>query len=112
MRNGVLWIAFIGAVLTTLRGKHISIDILPRFLSGARKRGLEWILAISSSVICLFLMWLGINFLKLEIEMESVIAGVIPAWIVEIIIPLGFFLLAVSFPLRVLDKKHDDPETV
>jgi C4-dicarboxylate transporter DctQ subunit len=107
MRNGVLWIAFIGAVLTTLRGKHISIDILLRFLPAAKKRILEWILAVVSSLICLVLMWFGIKFLQLEIEMESLIAGVIPAWTIEIIIPFGFFLLALSFPLRIIDNDQD-----
>jgi len=110
MRNAVLWIAFVGASLTTLRGKHISIDILPRFTKGKLKACLEWFLAATTSLICLFLAWLGIRFLSLEIELESVIAGVIPAWIIEIIIPIGFFLLAFCFPLRILDRKNDEQE--
>jgi hypothetical protein len=52
----------------------------------------------------------GNRFLTLEIELESVIAGVIPAWIIEIIIPIGFFLLAFCFPLRILDRKNDEQE--
>lgn len=107
MRNGVLWIAFVGATLTTLRGKHISIDILPRILKNKNKRILEWFLTIIASIICLIMMWYGIQFIILEIEMDSVIAGFCPAWIIEIIIPFGFLLLALSFPLRLLDTKHD-----
>lgn len=110
MRNAVLWIAFVGASLTTLRGKHISIDILPRFTKGKIKAILDWLLALTASLICLFLAGLGIRFLSLEIEMESVIAGIIPAWIIEIIIPVGFFLLALCFPLRVLDRRNDEQE--
>ena len=110
MRNAVLWIAFIGAVLTTLRGKHISIDILPRLIKGKMKTVLEWFLAIIASLICLFMAWLGFQFLELEIELESMIAGFIPAWTIEIIIPLGFLLLALTFPLRVLDSQHNEQE--
>jgi len=108
MRNGVLWIAFTGAILTTLRGRHIAFDILPRFLKDKKKIILDWILSISASATCLFLAWLGINYLCLEIEMESQIGGFCPAWIVEIIIPVGFVLLSIVFPLRVLDRKYDE----
>ncbi len=110
MRNAVLWIAFVGASLTTLRGKHISIDILPRFTKGKIKAILDWLLALTASLISLFLAWLGIRFLSLEIEMGSVIAGIIPAWIIEMIIPVGFFLLALCFPLRILDRQNDEHE--
>lgn len=112
MRNAVLWIAFIGAVLTTLRGKHISIDILPRIIQGKIKLLLDWLLSIIAALICLFLAWLGFQFLKLEIDLGSLIAGFIPAWIIEIIIPVGFFLLALTFPLRVLDRQHDEQEVI
>lgn len=110
MRNAVLWIAFIGATLTTLRGKHISIDILPRFAKGRFKIILNWALSITASLICFYMSWLGLQFLKLEIDLTSVIAGSIPAWIIEIIIPVGFLLLAITFPLRVLDSQNDEKE--
>jgi TRAP-type C4-dicarboxylate transport system permease small subunit len=108
MRNGVLWIAFTGAVLTTLRGRHIAFDILPRFLKDKKKVILDWVLSVSASITCLLLAWLGVSFLRLEIEMESKIGGFCPAWIVEIIIPIGFVLLSIVFPLRVLDGKYDE----
>jgi len=110
MRNAVLWIAFIGATLTTLRGKHISIDILPRVAKGRFKIILNWALSITASLICFYMSWLGLQFLKLEIDLASVIAGSIPAWIIEIIIPVGFLLLAITFPLRVLDSQNDEKE--
>jgi len=106
MRNGVLWIAFIGAVLTTLRGKHISIDILPRLVTGKGKKILDWTLTISAAMICLVMTFYSVKFIILEIEMKSVIAGFCPAWLIESIIPVGFFLLAISFPLRSLDKSR------
>ena len=108
MRNGVLWIAFVGAVLTTLRGKHISIDILPRFLKSTSKKILLWILSILASIICLVLSWLAISFVRLEIETGSTIGGVFPAWIIELIIPIGFILLALSFPLKMLEGNNEE----
>lgn len=108
MRNGVLWIAFVGAVLTTLRGKHISIDILPRLLKSTSKKILLWILSVLASIICLVLSWLAISFIRLEIETGSTIGGVFPAWIIELIIPIGFILLALSFPLKMLEGNNKE----
>ncbi|HPC35974.1 MAG TPA: TRAP transporter small permease [Candidatus Marinimicrobia bacterium] len=106
MRNGVLWIAFCGAALTTLRSKHISIDILPRILKGRARRILNWILNLTAAAICFCLSWYAWQFVRLEISMQSMIAGVIPAWIIEIILPVGFFLLALTFPLRLIDESQ------
>jgi len=108
MRNGVLWIGFIGALLTTLRAKHISIDILPRIIHGKAKRVLDWVLALCSSLICLILGFYSAKFVQLEIETGAQIGGTIPAWTFEIILPLGFLLLAVAFILRVLDTMPEE----
>ena len=108
MRNGVLWIGFIGAILTTLRAKHISIDILPRFVRGRGKRILNWILSVCASLICLLMSYYAWQFVKMEIGTGAVIGKAFPAWIVEGIIPLGFLMLAIVFPLRTLDDKGED----
>ncbi len=106
IRHEVLWIAFIGAALTTLRGRHISIDILPRYLKGKVKLILQWIISLSATVICLVLCWYSILFIQMEIEFGTKIGDLIPAWIVQIILPLGFLLLALSFPLRTLEGRE------
>jgi len=108
MRNGVLWIAFSGAILTTLRGKHIAIDIIPRVLSRRYQRVLNAIINLIAALICFILSWLSVQFLCLEINMNSKVAAHIPAWLVELIIPVGFFLLAISFFLKIFDN----PETI
>jgi TRAP-type C4-dicarboxylate transport system permease small subunit len=107
MRNGVLWIAFIGAVLTTLRGQHISIDILPRYLRGKSKKIVEWIIGLSSFVICLIFVRYSISFVILECQTGSIIAGFCLAWIIELIIPVGFTLLGISFLLKTIESKDN-----
>jgi len=108
MRNGVLWIAFVGAVLTTLRGRHIAIDILPRFLKDRPKRIIYWIISLIVALICLILMYYGIQFMLLEMETGAVIGGFCPAWIVELIIPVGFLLLAITSVLRAVENNQQD----
>lgn len=108
MRNGVLWIALVGGILTTLRGKHIAIDIVPRFLPERWRTVFNFILNGIAAIICLIFSWLSFQFLKLEIAMESRIAGAIPAWIIELILPIGFFLIAVSFLLKIFTNPKRD----
>jgi len=108
MRNGVLWIAFVGAVLTTLRGKHIAIDILPRLARGRFKAILDSLINLAVAVICLVLSWFALQFVMLEIRMKAVIAGFCPAWIIESILPIGFLLLATAFLIRLFEKNTGD----
>jgi len=105
VRSEVLWIAFIGAVLTSLQGRHISIDILPRYLKGKAKKILLVILDLSAMTICLILAWYSIKFIQLEISLGTTVGMSIPAWIPELILPVGFFLLAISFPLKLVDEE-------
>lgn len=106
VRHEVLWITFSGAVLTTIHGKHISIDILPRYLYGRKRLTLEKILLriiyLSASLISILLFSLSISFIGMEIERGALIDGFLPAWTLESIIPIGFFLLSISSILKVL----------
>jgi len=105
VRSEILWIAFVGAILTTLQGKHISIDVLPRYLSGKMQDVLKKILNAAAAIICLILFWYSISFIKLEMTMGTTTGPGIPAWILELILPIGFLLLALSFVLNFFLEK-------
>jgi len=108
MRNTFLWLTFYGALLVSLRSKHLSIDILPIFLERGKKyklkRGLDIFVNIFSGIICTILTYLSIKFIIMEIESGSYVGNMLPAWTVEIIIPIGFFLLSITFFLNIFDK--------
>lgn len=108
VRSEVLWIAFIGAVLTSLRGRHISIDILPRYLKGKARKILLIILDFSAMIICFILAWYSIKFIQLEISLGTTVGMNIPAWIPELILPIGFILLAISFPLKLVKPPEEE----
>ncbi len=103
-RQIVLWLTFIGAILTSLRGKHIGIDILPRLLKKRNLIILNLVLMISASIICFLLAFYSVSFLKMEIEFESTIGNLFPSWMSQIIIPLGFFFLGITFLLKLFEK--------
>jgi TRAP-type C4-dicarboxylate transport system permease small subunit len=103
----VLWIGFIGAALATREGKHINMDIVSRWMPPLGKSLIEFLAQLFSFVICGFLTFAALKFIKNEIQMGNVAFLEIPAWIPEIILPIIFGLMSLRFGLlsfRTLSK--------
>jgi TRAP-type C4-dicarboxylate transport system permease small subunit len=99
VRNLVLWIGFIGAALATREGKHINMDIVSRWMPPLGKSLIEFLAQLFSFVICGFLTFAALKFIKNEIQMGNVAFLEIPAWIPEIILPIIFGLMSLRFGL-------------
>lgn len=104
LRMLVLWLALLGAIAATRDDRHIRIDLLSRFLN---VRGKAWVQAINdlfSGLICGLIAWHGGRLVYFEWSDGTQLFGSLPAWIGELIIPLGFGLMALRFlfsaPLR------------
>jgi len=101
VRHLVLWVAFIAAGITARDGKHIRIDIAYRFLPIRIRQYFELITGLFSIVICLILFYASINFLTIDYSFDTTIAFYnTPAWILEIIIPVGYLAVALRFTTR------------
>jgi len=101
LRHLVLWISFLGAALATSIERHISIDALTRFLSHKARHISKVITNLFAAVICYFMMKASITFVGYEISDGHTVYGQIPSWYAQIIIPVGFGLLAFHFLVRV-----------
>lgn len=100
LRNLVLWIGFIGATLATREGKHINIDIISRSLPPLGRAFMEFVIHLFSFFICGLLTYASLKFIKNEAQMGVATLLGIPTWILEIILPLAFSLMAFRFALR------------
>jgi C4-dicarboxylate transporter DctQ subunit len=97
LRHLVLWVGFIGASLATRDEKHINIDLLTRFIP-KRWMGIpRVVINLFSVVICLFLTDAAMTFVSDEILYGNTVFNDIPSWYLQIIIPIGFFIMAVRF---------------
>ena len=97
----IIWLTFTGGILTTLKRKHIAIDIAARILPDRFKYILAVCLNICAALICGVMAWYSIKFVKVEIEFASTIANKIPSWTFQIIIPIGFAFMALAFLLNI-----------
>ena len=102
VRNLVLWVSFIGAALATKEGKHISIDVVSRWMPPRGKILLQAITDLFSAFICALLTFAALKFIKNEAQMGGITFLGIPLWIPEIILPITFGLMALRFSLHSL----------
>ena len=97
LRIMVLWIGMLGALAATRENKHISIDLLTRFLSApAQSFGKTFVNLFSAGVAGL-LTYHCIRYVIMEYESQTKVINNIPAWIVELILPVAFGLITLRF---------------
>lgn len=102
LRALVLWSAMLGAVIATREDQHIGLDFIARFVSGVKLRVARFIALAFAAVLCALMAWHSWGLVQLDREggTEGVLG--VPAWVLELILPLGFGLMALRFLIRSL----------
>ena len=109
LRALVLWLAFLGAIAATAKGRHIAIDALSRILPANLREPLARLLAFISAVVCLALANGAWEYLRLELEFRAEAFAGLETWQVQSILLFGFWMLAYRFAVIVV---HGLPEGV
>jgi TRAP-type C4-dicarboxylate transport system permease small subunit len=97
LRVLVLWLGLLGAMAATRDGSHIKIDLLSKLLPAAAARFLDPITNLVSASICAIVCYHASRFVMMEYEDGISAFATVPAWLCEIIIPIGFGLMALRF---------------
>ena len=104
VRYLVVWVGFIGAAIATKEGKHITIDVLSRWITGAGNSAIQAISHFSSAAVCGLLTWAGIKFIWFEAQMGGTAFFKLPTWVPELIIPVTFGLMTLRYTLRLVSE--------
>jgi tripartite ATP-independent transporter DctM subunit len=96
----VLWVAFLGAVIAARRGELLSLATRD-LITGRSKRLVDILTSGVSFSVCAVLFWVSLQFVRLEREGGSLFALDVPVWVVQLIMPIGFVLIAVRILARV-----------
>jgi len=104
LRHLVLWLAFIGAALTTRYEKHISIDILSRFLSKELNVFRKILINTVSGIVCCFLIRASWVFMIDEKLSGSELFSGIPTWYFLIVLPTTFIIISFRFYLKAVSE--------
>ena len=104
VRYLVVWVGFIGAAVATKEGKHITIDVLSRWITGSGSRVIRAVSHFCSAVICGLLTWAAIKFIWFEAQMGGTTFFQLPVWVPELIIPVTFGLMTLRYTLRLINE--------
>ncbi|GBE30711.1 MAG TPA: TRAP transporter small permease [Bacteroidetes bacterium] len=102
LQHSVLAVAMFGAVLAARQGRQIAIDVFSHISGPLVRRTLAWaggLFAITISIILAHGAWV---FVLSEREFGSELVDGLPAWPFQLVIPIGFALLAFQMLLNLL----------
>jgi TRAP-type C4-dicarboxylate transport system permease small subunit len=94
LRLMVLWITVAGGLAASRIDKHISIEVLDRFLPANAQLITKIIIDIFTASICALFAWHSGRFVMSSYEFGDMLMNSTPAWTLQIILPVGFGLMA------------------
>lgn len=98
LRNLVLWIAMLGAMAATRTTRHIGIDVVTRFLPARLVLAVQALTMLCTAGICAVIGYYAWVFVSGEREFGgTVFGGAVPSWVVLVILPAGFAVIAIRY---------------
>ena len=94
VQHFTLWIGFVGAVLATRQNKLLALTREPLFDNAERPHFGKWLAKVTTFLVLVALTWGSWELLKIEFEYPMDIAPNIPRWVAQLIMPIGFGLMA------------------
>jgi len=97
LRNAVLWIGLLGAMIASRKDEHIRIDLAANFLP---ERWLPWVTGVVdlfTAGICVLTGWYSVQFVIEEYQFGATAFAGVPSWLLQAVIPLGFTVMALRY---------------
>jgi TRAP-type C4-dicarboxylate transport system permease small subunit len=94
LRLMVLWLTVAGGLAASRMDKHISIEVLDRFLPGRLQTVTKVLIDLFTASVCTLFAWHSARFVMGSYEFGDTLMNNTPAWMLQIILPIGFGLMA------------------
>ncbi len=102
VRVAVLWVALVGAMVASRDDSHIRIDLVSRLVASTYQHWVQRLTRLFTfAVLCLFT-WGSGHFVYYEYLDQAIAFGNVPAWVLEIIMPIGGGVMAMRYLLLAL----------
>jgi TRAP-type C4-dicarboxylate transport system permease small subunit len=98
----VLWLTLVGSMVAGRTRNHISIDVVTRYLSPMGKRIAGFLVNLFTAVVCSLLAYHSAGLVRMEYEFGTQALAGYPAWIFQIIMPIGFGILGLRYLISAL----------
>ncbi|NOR18634.1 MAG: TRAP transporter small permease subunit [Xanthomonadales bacterium] len=107
LRMMVLWITIAGGLAASRMDKHISIEVLDRFLPARAQLLAKIIIDIFTASVCGLFAWHSGRFVMSSYEFGDTLMNSAPAWMLQIILPIGFGLMAYRHLVLALKRSFE-----
>ena len=109
----VIWMVFLGTILTDRHGTHINIDLMYHFISSTAKRRLRRVADVMQALVCVLLAVLTLNTVIFTYKIGEVSLSTLqaPVWILMAVMPLCFFVLAIRGIARAIGALDETAAT-
>ena len=96
----VLWVTFVGATIASRNDEHIRIDLLTRFTGERSSVWLDRFRSLFTAFIAGVFAWYSAEFVLLDYQDGIIAFASVPAWICELVMPVGAVLIALRYLIR------------
>ena len=103
LRVLVLWIGMVGALAATRDDSHLTVDVLSRLLSDRGKAIVRVITDVVTAVVSGIVAWHAARLTLGDREAGLTAFADVPVWVCELILPIGFGLIAVRFLVHAVE---------
>lgn len=98
VRHLVLWIAFFGAAIATRSRAHVKIDAAKIIMPDRFKSYSDVAVNLFSCIVCCVLVYASGKFVYIEYQSQGYSTFLnLPVWMMEVILPAGYFVIALRF---------------
>ena len=102
LQLALLWLVMAGAVAAARHGEHIRINVLERLFSRMARPWLAAVLHGFTAIVCGMLCLHSTRFVLASAHYGDTLLGDVPAWLGQVVIPVGFGLLTLQYIGRLL----------
>ena len=106
INHAVLWIAMVAGVAAAREDRHISIDVLSRFLPPRGRAAIALLVDLFTAGVCGVLAWYGWQLASFALEDEATLLVGIPVWVAQAVVPLAFLLMAWRYLIWFARRVH------
>ena len=97
IRLMVLWLGLAGGIAASRDRKQIRIDIITRALPASAKRFTDLVAHLFTATVTGLLAWHSFRFVLDSYAFEDTLLGDWPAWVFQVILPIGFAAISYRY---------------
>lgn len=98
-----LWTAFVGGLLATREGTHLTLSTAELLGSGRARRAARLFAFSVAAAVCAVLAWASVGLVRADREQAKVLSFGLPEWVAELVMPAALLLMAVRFAWKASD---------